>query len=714
MIYHPRQHFYPRSWLIIAVTIAFHLVQPCGGARQVWASEHEVPRRSENSDLELATDQLHLKLEETAEGLSRTGLRDLRTGEELIDPSNSTEGEIVVEEQRFIVGGNQPHSFRMVERRTARRPQFAEMRLVFSSPESFPGDALLTIVYRIHEEVPVLVRWMRIENMGDRAFRVDRMILARLKPRLGDKSALLVWDDFVRHGLQIDGQPLRSPHIENVRNLADQILTPSEASITIGYPEQLDRWLLPGDVFSSFRSYELAAVNRNDETRSLSFRAATRQLYPETRKRWLSIALAPVSNVEEYYSAIDEAAKAGYEAVVLHHGWIDGQMVSPLFTNYADYELRPELFPSGWTDVRRLTDHAHRLGLKISFYTTYATVWHGDQSAVGKANRWQLVWAPDDKSQRWGYTHCPASDWAPYVHEKIEKTLKLGGFDGYLLDGPYYGDVCIHEEHAHAAGGSSQALAWQQLSGFYQRMCAQGFHGEAAQGLCAMAHGTQRVTTSGYDEGEFATLGPLAQVLATRKGAYHFTRLYRPEQGIYFIPVVPWLHGSGLEPMEENVTALNAYLANCFGYGFDGRCFTRRPWDGPKSRQFVLRWLDFWKRHEDYFRQGHLVHVAEPDGRKCDAVLHAIPGLPGNVPISKALLVVYNPSSAPLAETFDLTQLDLKFSPGTWRWTEEDGTIGHSSSDDLRLVVRVPPQDATWVELVVGDNATGTQRSAAE
>jgi hypothetical protein len=153
------------------------------------------------------------------------------------------------------------------------------------------------------------------------------------------------------------------------------------------------------------------------------------------------------------------------------------------------------------------------------------------------------------------------------------------------------------------------------------------------------------------------------------------------------------LNGPCLEPMEDHASEYNAYLANCFGYGFQGKCFQHVPYEGPKSKAAVLRWLNFWKSHADFFEKGYLLHVKEPDGKNLDAVLHVL--LEDSQP--RALLVVYNPLEQAQEAELKLPFEAVDFAVDHWTGSSETGEwveVSHSC-----LLARVPGRDATWYEL---------------
>jgi hypothetical protein len=206
-----------------------------------------------------------------------------------------------------------------------------------------------------------------------------------------------------------------------------------------------------------------------------------------------------------------------------------------------------------------------------------------------------------------------------------------------------------------------------------------------------------RITTTGYVEGDFGDKSIAEQTLANRKAAYLFTHAYRPVQAAYYVPVTPYNpqhKGSpSLEPMEEKVGMYDLALGFCFGYGFMGKIFMRRAFDGPKSKAVIRRWLGFWKDHEAFFRQGVMVHLREPDGKNLDAIAHV---LKGDRP--RVLLVAYNPTGAERTEPLDLAPLAAADLPAdSWRGHTEDGQPARSASGQIH--VTVPALNATWIEL---------------
>ena len=634
---------------------------------------------------------------DTADGFRTESFRALQPACELLAAVDA-EATVTINGLVHRLGGTAPDAFRLVAAITKPMPGGGErLDVTFAAPATVAPGLNAILRYEVPANLPVLIKSLRIENESDRAVRLDGLELEHLVPATDGPVSLFLEDDFVRDAQTLEGQRARSPWIEEHHRYIQWALGAAGGRRRFAYPCALDHWVLPGGRFTSFRVFEFVLPTEAG-ARGLAFRQTTRELWPWTRDRFLSCALAPTTTVDDYYEQISQAAEVGYEGVHLHHGWIDRKLTSPLFTNYSDYELRPDLFPNGWADVRRLTDFAHAKGLRISFYTIYVNTWRNDQEKprVDRENDWRIVWHPDDKSSRWGNTLDPAGDWGPFVNRKMEEAMRLGGFDAWHLDGPYYGDVNIAENRG-CASGTNQALAWQRQVAFYQRMLVHGWHGEAAQGFAAFANGMSRITTTGYVEGDFHSRPTWDLLWNTRKAAYFFTRLYRPEQATTFIPVWPWDFGTGAKPrwlpLEEHLEEYNASLGFVFGYGFEGKCYQKLSYDGPHSREIVTRWLTFWKEHAVFFKDGYLHHVREPDGERIDAVMHVV----GEGAATRVLVVAFNPLGREQRDPLALPLACLGLGGKNWQITGAAGAMAQVTGDVLDIVL--PVYGVVWYEM---------------
>ena len=618
----------------------------------------------------------------------------------LIQTTGQAEASVTINGHSYNIGTPDHSGFRVCS--TEIQTVVGGQSLVITCGEvpSLPGVSV-QVIFMAYDAAPVLTKHLLIQNHGQESIRLNHIQVEVIQPLKDKDRKLLVEDDYVRDGITVKGNRVYSPWIEGHKDYIKTFLNSFEDEVRFSYPVEMDWVLEPGSSFESFRAFEFIVPNTTAEAAGLAVRKATRAIFPWTTEQALGCSLAPAENINDYYLGIDRIAEAGFEYVHLNHGWIKGVMTSPLFTNYNDYELRPELFPNGWKDVRNLTDYAHAKGLTISFYAIYVNTWMEEGARTPKAytdHDWELIWADDDKSSRWGTTLDPASGWGEVINHKLPEAIEKGGFDSWHLDGPYYGDVSVAENRPVQVGGPNQVLSWEYQSAFYRKMKNMGIHGEAAQAFQAFAHGMSRITTTGYEEGDFGGKSISEQILANRKAAYHFTKLYRPEQATTVLPVVAWSPDEDakdlLVPMEAHADEYNAYLANVYGYGFEGKPFCRVPFEGSRSKAAVQRWLSFWKTHRDFFKKGYLLHLYEPDGEQIDAVMHILE----DGTQKRALIVAYNPAAEIQERIFNLNIPGFDPRGSTWSYASESGDKG--TMTDGTLPISVPALNATWLELI--------------
>jgi hypothetical protein len=115
-----------------------------------------------------------------------------------------------------------------------------------------------------------------------------------------------------------------------------------------------------------------------------------------------------------------------------------------------------------------------------------------------------------------------------------------------------------------------------------------------------------------------------------------------------FVPLVEYQGGGAaatIEPLKDNLVDYELHFANTLGYGAQACWRGVRLYDAPETKAMVVRMVEWFKKYRTIL-ESDVVHLRRPDGRRLDFVLHANPSAS-----PRAILVVYNPTSAPLAES---------------------------------------------------------------
>ena len=339
--------------------------------------------------------------ENTDEGLVTTSFSSAK-GTELIAPCNVPEASVTIDGKEFILGGKRANSLPFMRHETDPMPSKEGMRLtlLFAGHHALPAGIEVRAIYDAPDCAPVLIKSIRIDNDSDLGIKIDAIHVESITPTDFPQAALLFESDYVRDAIMVDGQSAYFPWIEYHHYYVRRLLSVVTKRHDFGYPVPVERWLINGQRFSSFRAYEYVLDNRGMEQRGIALRDASRELFPWTNARDL-IAQIPFSGkIEDYYTGIASAAEAGFNCIHLWSIFDVGRISSPMFTNFNDYVLNPQLFPNGFDDVRKLTSFAHDKGMKIGFYTIYSQTWQGIYGKGPDAyqrNNWELVWPHNHK-----------------------------------------------------------------------------------------------------------------------------------------------------------------------------------------------------------------------------------------------------------------------------------------------------------------------------
>lgn len=156
---------------------------------------------------------------------------------------------------------------------------------------------------------------------------------------------------------------------------------------------------------------------------------------------------------QEVLGVLPMLERLGISWVTLDDRWFDF---------YGDWQPRPDTFPQGEADMRRLTQEIHRRGMYAQLWWYPLCVedghgqWDGRAHQVARLYREHPDWVvrnPDGsvaRNNRGLAMLCPA---LPQVRaltlEQARRFLDDWGFDGFKLDNIYTMPPCYHPEHPH-------------------------------------------------------------------------------------------------------------------------------------------------------------------------------------------------------------------------------------------------------------------------
>ncbi len=501
-------------------------------------------------------------------------------------------------------------------------------------------DIVVKVNYEIYDGIPVICKWLSIQNNSNNPLKINRVVNEILAV-VEEQSAVVGQPDKMAKPASIYIETNYAYNNAMRYDLSDQTThwkvdstytsqvnydynTPCLLEV---YPENAPNISLkPRETFNSIRTYELLMDSYDRERRGLAVRKMYRTIAPWTTGN--PIFMHVVSrNDEQVYTAIDQCAATGYEALILSFG----------------SNLKMELnTPENHTKWKKIADYAHEKGIKIGGYTLFSSRKINPETDV-----------IDPKTGKpggafFGNAPCFASQWGLDYHQAIIDFFKNTGFNILEMDGPYPGDVCASTSHpGHEGLEDSQ---WKQME--LQKSL---FHWMAQNGVYVNApdwyflDGTNKIGL-GYREVNFALPRPRQMVL-NRQNIYDGTWEKTSAMGWGFVPLTAY-HGGGpdavLEPLSKHLNDYKQLMMQYYGAGIQACYRGPRLFDTEDTKNTVIEVIDWYKKYRDILN-ADIIHLRRADGRDWDGLLHVDPTLK-----EKGLIMLYNPLKEKITRTIKL------------------------------------------------------------
>ena len=479
----------------------------------------------------------------------------------------------------------------------------------FALGSRLPGmpELELDILYEVADDLPLVRKKVRVRNRGRKAVTVDALAVDILK-FFDRRLPLSVFSDYYKDVRKEDLYYFTWTRME--------------------FPDELEMVLEPGEEMESFDLYEaVTAVDRQEE--SVILQRIYKRLAPWICELRPSLCVSSCGTAEELYRVAEEAAENGIERVALHVGQV--------FTNTGDYIPRPDLFPGGYPDVKKLIDRFHEKNIKVLPYCSATIAWR-DTQVCREHPDWQCLGPEGLRYDPFGLGNmCYHSPWGDYIREKLFYLISDEvGFDGLALDGPVHGLVCQETNHKHRSEKSVNFMNWMWEKKFYGEVVAKGKMLTAPETWNALLMGISKIP-GGYREEDQNEFGGLDFVTMCRSCIYE-ARYATPPCAHTTSFNMDEYHGHSVEASEENPASYEHALAGMFGYGLSGDMAATRPYIGENTKRIYRKWLHILQTYRETLL-GDFIHLAQPNGYDPDGVLHtnARAEAPG-------LAVLFNPT----------------------------------------------------------------------
>jgi hypothetical protein len=516
-----------------------------------------------------------------------------------------------------------------------------ELTFIFGTTAPGLEGVLVRVHYAIHDGIPLIVKWMTLENKSIEKLQISTPV-NEILALVEEESAVVGSPEQMKkpQGIYIESNYAfnnamryslsdQTTHWKTDPSYTSQVnynyQTPCLLEV---YPEKfLGLSLPPGGEFTSLRTYELLLDSYDRERRGLAIRKMYRTVAPWVTENPIFMHLVSKTD-EEVYRAIDQCATTGYEALILSFG------------SHFNLEDTSAANLSKWKSI---ADYAHAKNILIGGYSLFSSRRISDEDDVidpvsGKPNA----------AAFFGQAPCMGSKWGLAYLDKILHFFRTTGFDLFENDGPYPGDVCASTTHpGHEGLHDSQWRQMELQKGLYRQLRQMGVYINAPDWY--FLDGTNKIAL-GYREVNFS-LSRAQQKILNRQNIYDGLWEKTPSMGWGFVPLTKY-HGGGpesiLEPLSEHLSDYEQLMMQYYGAGVQACYRGPRLYDSEATRQTVIRVIDWYRKYRDVLN-ADIIHLRRADGRDWDGILHADPvgDLPG-------MFLLFNPLNEPIRRTISL------------------------------------------------------------
>ena len=559
-------------------------------------------------------------------------------------------------------------------------------QITFSYESRLPILKGLTIKihYELYDGLPLICKWLSIENKSDRSFKLDR-IVNEILATVEEESAVVGRPEKMKtqNGIYVETNYAFNNAMRY--DLSDQTLHwkidssyTSQVNYDYNTPCILEVYpdkgpgivLLPKETFNSIRTYELLMDSYDRERKGLAIRKMYRVIAPWTTSNPIFMHLVS-KNDDEVRTAIDQCAATGYEALILSFG------------SHLNMEDSSASNIHKW---KSLTEYAHAKGILIGGYSLFSSRKISEEDDVINPKTGKPGGA------FFGNAPCFGSRWGLAYRDKIKYFFQKTGFDIWENDGPYPGDVCASTTHpGHSGLEDSQ---WRQIEiqkDLYHWLNERGIYLNVPDWY--FLDGTHK-TGIGYREVNFS-LPRENQKILNRQNIFDGTWEKTPSMGWGFVPLTRYQGGGAdavLEPLSQHLKDYEQLMMQYYGAGVQACYRGSRLFDTEETKRTVVNVINWYKKYREILNSD-IIHLRRADGRDWDGIMHVNPQL-----THRGLVMLYNPTKEKIEKTI---RLPLYYTALTEKATirEKEGvskTYLLNRGYEVELPVTLQPDSYSW------------------
>ncbi len=542
----------------------------------------------------------------------------------------------------------------------------------------------VTVNYEIYDGIPLIVKWLTIENKSPDELKLHRVVNEVLA-LVEEESAVVGKPEEMKkqHGIYVEtnyafNNAMRYDISDQTTHWKTDAAYTSQVNYNYETPCLLEVYpekapgieLQPKEVFKSVRTHELLMDSYDRQRRGLMIRKMYRTVAPWTTQNPIFMHLVS-RNDQEVKNCIDQCVATGYEAVILSFG------------SHLEMEDSTAKNIQRW---KELADYAHQKGVMLGGYSLFSSRRISDEHDV-----------VDPKTGKpggafFGHAPCFGSKWGLAYRQKIKYFFEKTGFDIWENDGPYPGDVCASTVHpGHKGLDDSQ---WRQMEiqkELYRWLNERGVYINAPDWY--FLDGTHKIGI-GYREVNFS-LSREQQRILNRQNIHDGTMEKTGAMSWGFVPLTRYQGGGPeavLEPLSEHLKDYEQLMVQYYGAGVQACYRGPRLYDTEATKQLVSKTVDWYKTYRDILN-ADMIHLRRADGRDWDGLIHVAPHLK-----QKGFLMLYNPTKEKMTKTI---KVPLYYTGLTSAATfKEKGGIPKTyrlnRNYEVELTFTIEPENYTW------------------
>jgi len=516
--------------------------------------------------------------------------------------------------------------------------------LIFSyaSPKTSGLSGITVEVhYAIYDDIPLISKWVTVKNYNNQEVQINQVIHEKLA-LVEEESAVVgsVEDMKKQHGLYVESNfafnNAMRYHLsdQSLHWRADSTYT-SQVNYDYKTPAIMEVYpklgvgikLQPKDDFVSIRSWELLMDSYDRERRGLAIRKMYRIIAPWTTANPIFMHLVSKTD-DQVYSAIDQCAATGYEALILSFG------------SHINME---DTTAANLSNLKKIADYAHHKNVKIGAYSLFSSrkISEADDVINPKTGKTGGAF--------FGNAPCFGSVWGIGYTKRIKTFFEKTGFDIWENDGPFPGDQCASTSHpGHHGLEDSQWVQFNMQKELYHWLNARGVYINSPDWY--FLDGSNK-TGLGYREVNFS-LPRENQRILNRQNIFDALWEENPSMAWGFVPLTAYQGGGKdavLEPLQEHREDYKQLMMQYYGAGVQACYRGPRLYDSEKTKETVIDVIQWYKKYRTILNSD-LIHLRRADGRDWDGFLHVNATETG----FKGLGMLFNPLKTAITRTIKL------------------------------------------------------------